>query len=106
MYHKLISTENATKLPIAQDAWMLFSFENHELVRLHLDVGESMENHINEWRIVFFVLQGSASLDVEGTEYKLEEEQSIAVQAGRQRFWTNRGDRPLELLAIKTKEQI
>ena len=104
MYHKLTSTENATKLPIAQDAWMLFSFENHELVRLHLDPGESMENHINEWRIVFFVLRGSATLDVEGTEYKLEEEQSIAIQAGRKRFWTNKGDRPLELLAIKTKE--
>ncbi len=74
------------------------------LVRLHLDPGESMENHINEWRIVFFVLRGNASLDVEGTEYKLEEEQSIAVQAGRKRFWTNKGERPLELLAIKTKE--
>jgi len=84
---------------------MLFSFENHELVRLHLDPGESMENHINEWRIVFFVLRGNASLDVEGTKYELEEEQSIAVQGGRKRFWTNKGGRPLELLAIKTKEQ-
>ena len=105
MYLKSISTENATKLPIRQDAWMLFSFENHELVRLHLDPGEGMENHINDWRIVFYVLRGYGSLEVEGIEYKLEEEQSIAVQAGRQRSWTNIGNQTLELLAIKTKEQ-
>ncbi|MCK4880373.1 MAG: cupin domain-containing protein [Bacteroidales bacterium] len=105
MYHNPTSTENATKLSIVQDAWMLFRFENHEVIRLHLAPGESMENHINEWRIVFFVLRGGGSLDVEGTQYELREEQSIAVKAGKKRFWHNSGTKVLELLVMKTKER-
>jgi len=105
MYNKLTSTENAKKLPIAQDAWMLFSFDQLEVIRLHLAPGESMENHINEWRIVFFVLRGAGSLNVEGNLYELEKEQSIAVEAGLERFWKNDGDQTLELLVIKTREE-
>jgi len=63
-----------------------------------------MEKHINEWNIVFFVLQGIGSLDVEGKVHELEEQQSISVEAGRERSWSNRGNQTLELLAIKTKD--
>jgi hypothetical protein len=34
---------------------------------------------------------------------KLEKQQSVFVEAGRERFWSNRGNETLELLAIKTK---
>ena len=57
MYQKLTSTDTATKLPIAQDAWLLHRFEKLEVIRLHLAPGASMENHINEWRIIFFVIR-------------------------------------------------
>ena len=66
MYQKLTSTDTATKLPIAQDAWLLHRLEKLEVIRLHLAPGASMENHINEWRVIFFVIRGSGSLDVEG----------------------------------------
>ena len=105
MYQNPIDTENSTKLPIVQDAWLLFRFDNQEVIRLHLAPGASMENHINEWRIIFFVIRGAGSLDVEGTVYELHEEQSIAVKSGKKRFWSNRGDQPLELLVMKSREQ-
>ena len=105
MYQKPTGTGNAKKLPITQDAWLLHSFGDLEVIRLHLAPGVSMEKHINEWRIVFFVLRGSGSLEVEGKVYELTEEHSIAVEAGKERFWSNPGDQPLELLVIKTKEQ-
>ena len=105
MYNRPTNNENATKLPINQDAWLRFRFDKHELIRLHLAPGESMENHINEWRIVFFVLRGAGSLNVEGNLYELEKEQSIAVEAGLERFWKNDGDQTLELLVIKTREE-
>ena len=63
MYNRPTNNENATKLPINQDAWLLFNFD------------------------------------------KLEKEQSIAVEAGLERFWSNRGDLTLELLVIKTREE-
>ena len=100
-----VSKETATKLPIDQDAWLLHCFEKLEVIRLHLAPGTSMNNHINEWRIVFFVLRGSGSLNVEGKLHDLEEEQSIAVEAGKERFWSNHGDHSLELLVIKTRAE-
>ena len=105
MYQKPTSTDTAKKLPIEQDAWLLFNFDKLEVIRLHLAPGESMENHINEWRIIFFVLRGAGSLDVEGEVYELGEEESIAVEAGKERFWSNRGDQSLELLVIKTRDE-
>ena len=63
MYNKPTNNKNATKLPINQDAWLLFNFD------------------------------------------KLGKEQSIAVEAGLERFWSNRGDLTLELLVIKTREE-
>ena len=103
MYLSPTGTENAKKLPIDQDAWMLLQFEDHELIRIHLDPGTSIENHINDWRIVFYLLQGEGDLTVEGDCKHLEAHQSIAVQAGKERFWTNTGRDELQLLAIKTR---
>jgi len=93
MHQKPTSTDTAKKLPIDQDAWLLFNFDKLEVIRLHLAPGESMENHINEWRIIFFVLRGAG------------DEQSIVVEGGKERFWTNREDRTLELLVIKTRDE-
>lgn len=104
MYQNLINTNNAIKLPIPQDAWLLYKFDNHEVIQLHLAPGKSMDNHINEWRILFFVLHGSGLLDVEGALYDLGEQDSIAVEAGKERFWKNTGTQTLELLVHKTKE--
>lgn len=103
MYLKTLGTENAKKLPINQDAWMLFQFENHEMIRIHLDPGSSIENHINEWRIIFYLLQGEGDLNVEGEIRHLTKHQSIAVEAGKKRFWSNTGEEELQLLVVKTK---
>jgi len=104
MYQNPTDTENAIKLPIEQDAWLLLRFDNHELIRIHLDPGASIDNHINEWRIVFYLLQGEGELNVEGKVHHLKTNQSIAVEAGHERFWHNTGATELQLLAIKTKE--
>ncbi len=105
MHQNPTNTDTAKKLPIEQDAWLLFNFDKLEVIRLHLAPGESMENHINEWRIIFFVLRGSGTLDVEGKVYDLGQEQSIAVEAGKKRFWSNSGDQTLELLVVKSRDQ-
>lgn len=101
---KPTGTEDAKKLPIDQDAWMLFKFENLEMIRIHLEAGTAIENHINEWRIVFYLLQGEGDLNVEGEIHHLKAHQSIAVEAGKERFWSNPGGEQLQLLVIKTRE--
>ncbi len=105
MYNHPTDSGNALKLPIEQDAWLLFRFKNHEVIRLHLAPGASIENHINDWRIVFFVIRGQGTLHVEGREHIVNEQQSIAVEAGKHRFWSNTGQEQLELLAMKTRQE-
>jgi quercetin dioxygenase-like cupin family protein len=103
MYLIPTGTENAKKLPLNQDAWMLLQFENHELVRIHLEPGTSIENHINDWRIVFYLIKGEGDLTVEGKTVHLRAHQAIAVEGGKERFWSNNGKDELQLLAIKTR---
>jgi len=104
MYHQLIETGVAQKLPIPQDAWLMFSSENHELIRLDLKPGEMIERHENSWRIIFFVLEGCGNLTIEDESHHLNTHQLMAVQPGVQREWKNTGDQVLKLLVVKSIE--
>lgn len=105
MYQKILHTGNATKLPLSQDAWLMYQFEDHEIIRLDLKPGEGIDKHVNDWRIVFYVLAGKGTLNVEGKDFQLISNQTIAVESGLNRYWKNTGADTLCLLVIKTKEK-
>ncbi|MCK5135004.1 MAG: cupin domain-containing protein [Bacteroidales bacterium] len=104
MYQKLTDTGNARKLPIPQDAWLMFQAGNHEIIRLDLKPGECIEKHANDWRIIFYVLDGTGTLIIGDEEFYMKAHQSIAVRPGLMREWQNSGNETLKLLAIKTME--
>jgi len=106
MYQKLIHTDNIKKLPIPQDAWLIFQASNHEIIRLDLKPGEDIEKHVNDWRIIFYVLEGSGRITVDEEDIFIKAHQTIAVESGRQRAWQNDSDCTLKLLVIKTRETI
>lgn len=104
MYQKLTVAGNAKKLPIPQDAWLLFQADNHEVIRLDLKPGVGIEKHAIDWRIIFYVLEGNGSLTIGDEKFSLKAHESVAVQPGLMREWQNDGDQLLKLLAIKTRE--
>jgi len=104
MYQKVRHTENAARLALPQAAWLFYQFDNHEIIRLDLEPEEAIDNHVNEWRIVFYVLEGSGILNVEGRDFQLRSNQTIAVEAGLNRYWKNTGASSLRLLVIKTQQ--
>ena len=104
MYHKTIDTGAAEKLPLSREAWKMFSFDNHVVLRLDMNPGDSMENHANDWRVIIYVLEGSGILNIEGTEHPLTAHQAVAVAPGANRFLSNTGEFTLKLLVNKTKE--
>ena len=106
MYHKLIHTDNSKKLPIQQDAWLIFKASNHEIIRLDLKPGEGIEKHIIDWRIIFYVLEGSGMITIDKEDISVTAHQTIAVEPGRVREWQNDGHCTLKLLVIKTREKI
>ena len=106
MYQKLIHTDNIKKLSIPQDAWLIFQASNHEIIRLDLKPGEDIEKHVNDWRIIFYVLEGSGRITINEEDISLTAHQTIAVEAGRVRAWQNDGACTLKLLVIKTREAV
>lgn len=103
MVPKLTDTQNAQKLPIPQDAWLMFQAPNHEVIRLDLKPGETVDKHANEWRIIFYILEGSGRLSIEDEGFTMVPHQVIAVEPGLMREWQNIGDRVLKLLVVKTR---
>jgi quercetin dioxygenase-like cupin family protein len=104
MYNTKVETGIAHKLPIPQDAWLMYQADHHEIIRLDLKPGEGIEKHFNPWRIVFFVLEGEGTLNVEDESFSMRAEDMMAVQPGLERAWFNEGDQLLKLLVIKTRE--
>ena len=103
MYQHPVDINTALKLNLEQDAWLLHRFASHEVIRLHLAPGQSIEKHRNDWRILFYVLEGQGSLEVEQETFGMTSGQSIAVEAGLERSWKNQGPITLQLLVIKTR---
>lgn len=104
MYQKLTEIETAKKLPIPQDAWLMFQAADHEIIRIDLKPGEGIEKHPNEWRIIFYVLEGFGRITIEDEGISMIAHQIIAIEPGLMREWQNDGDQVLKLLAIKTRE--
>ena len=104
MAQKLIETNKAQKLPIPQDAWLMFQASNHEIIRLDLKPGECIEKHSNDWRIIFYVLEGSGKLTINDEVLILKAQQQIVVEPELLREWKNEGDLVLKLLVIKTRK--
>ena len=104
MYHQAIDTRAAEKLPISLEAWKLFSFDNHEVLRLDMNPGDSMDKHSNDWRVIIYVLEGTGVLNIEGVDHPLSAHQAVAVAPGINRFLSNTGEVTLKLLVNKTKE--
>lgn len=100
-----MNTGNSPKLPLSLDAWMLFRFEKHEIIRLDLKPGESIETHPNDQRIIFYVLEGNGTLTVESEQFSMEAHDSLAVEPNLVRGWLNHGQVDLKLLVIKTGGQ-
>lgn len=104
MFQKPVDTGSTTKLSLPQDAWMIYKFENHEVIRLDLEPGESIDNHTNDWRIIFYLIQGDGVLNIQGRDHQVTTNQFIAVEPGVERYWTNTGENTLKLLVNKTWE--
>jgi len=82
-------------------AWKIHSDVHCELVRVQLLPGESIEKHVNEKTVFFYVLEGRGTLTSGAEELVLQQEDSIRIEKGMERSWSNDGDGPLVILVIK-----
>ncbi len=99
--YQIILFDQAPKVPFNLDGRKLFTSENLEIIHLTLQPGEGMEPHSQPMDVVFFVLEGTGTLNVANDSLEATANTTIYVKSGTQRSWANSGSDPLLILVNK-----
>lgn len=92
---------NAPKVPIDLEAHILHSGKSIELVHLLLKPGEILAEHKNPVDVIFFVIEGSGILTINGKPTNLKAADTLKVTQEIDRGWENNSDKDLKILVIK-----
>lgn len=93
--------QNTPKVPIDLEAHILHSEKPVELVHLTLKPGEKLGEHKNQFDVIFFVIEGSGILTINGEPTKLKASDTLKVTSDIDRGWKNNSHKDLKLLVIK-----
>lgn len=88
-------------IPINIAAHKLFGSERNELIHLCFKPGEVLEKHKNPFDVIFYVLEGTGTLEVDDQAFSVGADTVIDVSAPQMRGWTNTGTTDLRILVIK-----
>jgi len=72
-----------------------------EYVRLELAPGKIIAKHVLDVPVVFYVLEGSGTVLLDGEQIIANHGDMLFVQAGANRGWENTSDHELTILVIK-----
>lgn len=92
---------NSLKVDNSFDVWKLWELNETAILRINLESGTTLDAHINDQTVVFYVLQGSGELTIDGDPFLLNANDSIKVEKGSTRSWKVLSDSNLELLVVK-----
>ena len=98
---KVTELKSASKVPFNLDGRILFSQENVEIIHLTLQPGEEIDIHKNPVDVLFWVLNGVATLTVEEKEFVFGKNNLIEVGSKENRGWKNKGNEIFEILVVK-----
>lgn len=98
---KIQNLENAPKVPIELEAHILHSEKPVELVHLKLKPGEQLAEHTNPFDVIFFIIEGSGILTINGESKKLKANDTLKVTLDKNRGWKNNTEKNLRILVIK-----
>jgi mannose-6-phosphate isomerase-like protein (cupin superfamily) len=83
------------------DGWHLVSRPGLSVIRERMPPGASESRHFHSAaRQFFYVLSGSAVLEVEGVEFTLSADEGLEVAPGARHQLLNRSEAPLEFLVV------
>ena len=75
-----------------------------DVVHLELEPGRSLEPHPMPMTVLFYVLEGTGVLTVDGKKYKLSQDRGLECPKGLLRFWSNESKEKLRVLVLKINE--
>ncbi len=74
---------------------------NMELVHLELEHGKLIQEHVLPLHVIFFILEGQATFNIDSDYYTLERNQYIEVLPNIKRAVYNKSKENLKILVIK-----
>lgn len=98
---KIISLDNAEKVPFNLDGRKMFIGEKVEIIHLSLKPDEVLDKHTNPFDVVFYILEGSGIVETEEESKLVEPDMTVEIQKGIQRGIKNTSNQTLRLLVVK-----
>lgn len=101
----IISTQNAEHYSWGAvcDGWHLLKSDNLSVIRERMPPGTSEQLHLHEKsRQLFYVLSGTAQMEVEDQVYTFGAQESLAVAPGLKHRITNVGTGDLHFLVVSS----
>lgn len=98
---EILSLGQAPKVPINREGHILLNNRNVQLVHLMLKPGESIDPHVNEKDVIFYILEGEATFLSDNTEHHVSKDDCIKIEGGINRGFQNKSDSAFKLLVIK-----
>ncbi len=88
-------------MPFALDGRILYSTGRFELIHLVLMPGQTVEQHVQPFDVLFYVESGTGTLVAGGQTHSPGRYSLTEVKAGTPRGWSNTGTEPLRVLVLK-----
>ncbi|MCX6249249.1 MAG: cupin domain-containing protein [Bacteroidetes bacterium] len=98
---QITDLQTSPVVPIKIDAHKLFTSGKTEVIHLKFKPGEFMEKHVNPMDVIFYIIEGNGTLEVENQVMDGVKERCIFIPGGIERRWINTGSGELKLLVIK-----
>ena len=83
------------------DAHVMHTSPTLEVVNLHLTPGQALAQHVNNFDVVMFLIEGSVTIESGDESHFLETHDVIEIPGGLQRGVVNSGTKDARLLVLK-----
>jgi len=98
---KIITPETAEKVPFNVEGRKMYVNPKAEIIHLTLESGEVVDIHTNPFDVVFYTLEGTATLNVDGKEYELAKDCTLEIPKDIPRGMKNKTEKSLTILVLK-----
>lgn len=105
--NKVVSKNNAEHYNwgINCDGWYLLKTTNLSIIQEKVPPGKFEVKHYHKKsKQFFFVLKGTATIDVDGIEYTINEQDGIFIDANITHQLINKGSEDIEFLVISSSD--
>ena len=97
----LTTLETAEKVPFNLDGRKMFTNEKVELVHLALNPNEEIALHANPFDVIFYILEGSGTINFENESTNVVPNCSIFIEKDKQRGMRNDSNSIFRVLVCK-----